>query len=199
MAILLPRQFIYVAVAFLVLVSCRKPVDTFPLPVDEMDYTDLNNRQIKYNSSSAVIDLNKDNEPDLIFSVLSVGDPVNQVDKRQFRVGSGIYTKLPVNNIEQVPVLSRTDTVFISDFNGYSWWEISSIILIERTENSAGVITWGGNWKTAAKNYLPVQVIKNEQRFNGWVELTADIANERIILHRTAISKHPEKNIRAGM
>jgi len=199
MASLARKQFICTAAIILSLASCRKSVDAIPIPIDEMEYTDLNNREIKYNGPSAVIDLNNDNEPDLIFGVLLVGDPLNNVDKRQYRVGSGIFTKLPVNHIEQVPMLNKADTVFLNNFNGYNWYEISSITLIERVENLAGTIIWRGNWRTAAKNYLPVQVLKNEERFNGWVELTVDIANEKIILHRTAISIHPEKNIRVGL
>jgi hypothetical protein len=199
MAIRTVTKSLYILTVLFVFASCKKETYTLPLPVDEMEYVDLNNREIRRNSRSAIIDLNKDNEPDLIFGVLLVGDPLHSLDKTQYRVGSGIFSRLPVNYLEQVPMLNKTDTVFLTNFKGYDWYEISSVILVEKVENLAGTIVWRGNWQTAAKNYVPVQVIKNQQRFTGWVELTVDIVNEKIILHRSAISKHPEKIIRAGM
>ena len=57
---------------------------------------------------------------------------------------------------------------------------------------------WDGHWKNAAHKFLPYQVVVNGKRQNGWVELTADIANEKIILHNAAITKEPEKIIKAG-
>jgi len=47
--------------------------------------------------------------------------------------------------------------------------------------------------------YLPLQIIIEGKRHNGWIELTADQQNERLILHRAAISKSPEKIIKAGL
>jgi hypothetical protein len=199
MAIRTVAESLYILTVLFVLASCKKETDTLPLPVDEMEYVDLNNREIRHNSRSAIIDLNKDNEPDLIFGVMLVGDPLHNLDKTQYRVGSGIFSRLPVNHLEQVPMLNKTDTVFLTNFNGYDWYEISSVILVEKVENLAGTIVWRGNWQTAAKNYLPVQVIKNGKRFTGWVELTVDITTEKITLHRTAINKRPEKSTRAGM
>ena len=193
------QQFFYCLTIVLILASCRKAHAPSPLPANDLQFSDLNDREVKYKGPAAIIDLNKDNEPDLVFGVLPVGDPLNNVDKTQFRVSSGIFTRLPVNHLEQVPMLDRSDTVFLNNFNGYNWYEISSVILVEKVEDVAGTIVWRGNWQTAAKNYLPVQVLKNEQRFNGWVELSFDLANEKIILHRAAISKHPERNTRAGI
>ncbi len=192
-------QFFYCITALLILASCRKSHGPTPLPIDDMEFSDLNDREIKYKGRPAIIDVNKDNEPDLIFGVLLVGDPLNNLDKTQYRVSSGIFTRLPVNHLEQVPMLRRADTVFLNNFNGYHWYEISSVILVEKIEDLAGTVVWRGNWQTAAKNYLPIQVIRNGQRFTGWVELTVDIANERIILHRSAISKDPGKSVRVGM
>lgn len=198
MAFLASRQFLYGVTILFVLNSCKKDVHQTPSPVTGVEYIDLNNKEIKYKGSSALIDLNKDTKPDLIFSVLSVGDPVNQVDKRQFRVGSDIFTRLSVNSEEETPVLNKKDSIYLHDTNEFTWYEASSIILVQRTENAAGTISWQGNWKTATRNYLPVQVLGNQKRYNGWVELSVDISNEKIILHRAAISKYAEKNIMAG-
>jgi hypothetical protein len=39
----------------------------------------------------------------------------------------------------------------------------------------------------------------NKQRFNGWIELSFDTNGEKIILHKAAISKMPEKYVIAGI
>ena len=194
------RPIIIAVVAIFGLSSCNKTTDPAPAPpVQGMDVTELGNREIKYNTGSIVLDLNKDNKLDLVFGVLLVGDPISKIDKRQFTVVSGLETKLPVNEGEETPVLVKNDTVFNDNFRGYNWFEASSITLIERLETVGGGITWRGNWKDISRSYLPVQVMKNQQRFNGWVEISTNIAKEAIILHRAAISKIPEKNILAGL
>lgn len=192
----IPRRLVIILSFIIVLSSCKKSVDPVTtIPVQEMEVTDLGNRELRYNTGSVVLDLNKDNKIDLVFGVLLVGDPIYMEDKQQFTVVSGIDSKLPVNESEQAPALNRDDTVFLENFRGYNWFEISSITLIERIQNAAGVITWLGNWKEVSRSYLPVQVVKNNQRFNGWVEISADISQERLILHRAAISKKAETNI----
>jgi hypothetical protein len=46
---------------------------------------------------------------------------------------------------------------------------------------------------------LPIQIKKDNKRFNGWVELSFDMDAEKVILHRAAISKLPESQVIAGI
>jgi len=182
--------------------SCKKDrVIQVPIPTDppvEMIYRDLHEKEIKYAQPATIIDLDEDNTSDIIFFVWLVGDPVMQQDKRQFRVSSGINTNLAVNTAEQVPALLKDDNIPLSNFNGYSWYKVSSVILVQRIEDVNGNISWDGTWQGVTKKYLPFQLLKNNQRFNGWLELSVDIANEKLVLHRLAISRHAEKVIKAG-
>jgi hypothetical protein len=189
-------------IAITLLASCGKEdVKSAPVPADpvtEITYKDLAEKEVKYNEPATVIDLDGDNQSDLIFGVLLVGDPLQQQDKRQFRVSSGINTNLAVNAIEQVPSMIKDETIPLSGFNGYNWFKVSSVILVQRIEDVQGAITWNGTWKGAVKKYLPFQLLKNNQRFNGWIELSVDIAAEKLVLHRLAISKLAERLIKAG-
>ena len=72
-------------------------------------------------------------------------------------------------------------------------FEASSVELVRKVTVMDASVFWESNWKAATRKYLPVQVIKNNQRFNGWVELTVDIVNEKVVLHRAAISKGKKK------
>ena len=193
-----------VATAFIfagALVSCKKnPVNNLPVPQPPavMDYIDLGNKEIRQQAPAFFIDLNKDGKIDLHFGTMLVGDAINKQDKLLFLAGSDIETKLPVNTSEQAPALNQAATIPINDFDGYTWFEASSVELVRKVTGMDAPVFWEGNWKAATRKYLPVQVIKNNQRFNGWVELTVDIVNEKIVLHRAAISKLGEKAIQVG-
>jgi hypothetical protein len=191
------HSFLVTVFAVVLFSSCKKKDN--PVPVNaEMNYVNLSDRVVAYQQGAVHLDINNDNEVDLHFSVWLVGDPVLEQDKRQFRVSSGIHTRLAVHVNEETPVMEKGETVFLSSFNGYSWYEASSIILVQRIEEISGNVFWTGNWKTANKKYLPFQLLKNNQRYNGWIELTVDMVQEKIILHKAAYSKLPEKDIRAG-
>lgn len=183
------------------IISCKKdPVHPIPVPEPPVavDYIDLGNKEIKQKNPAIFIDFNKDGRIDVRFGTLLVGDPIFQQDKLLFLAGTDIETRLAVNANEQSPVLDQSDNIPISNFNGYNWYEAASVELVQKVTSINAPVFWQGNWQTATHKYLPVQVIKGQQRFNGWVELTVDIANEKLVLHRAAISKVGERSIKAG-
>lgn len=193
----------FIIIVVISLTSCRKtpitiPTPLQPKPIVEMNFTNLNNREIKYQQSGATLDVNNDNRADLFFGVQLVGDRIYAVDKRQFIVVSSINTSLAVNINEQILPLSQSDSIKLENFNESNWYNASEIVLMERNEFATGTILWRGNWVDRGKKYLPFQILKGNQRYNGWIELTADKENEKIILHGMAISKEAEKNIIAG-
>jgi hypothetical protein len=193
-----------IILSFAVLISCKKesvvrpPVPT-PEPVVEMLYTNLNNAEVKYSPSGVWVDLDNDNRPEVLFEVMLVGDFINKKDMYRFNIVTSIRTNVPVNINEQIPVFLKGATIRIENFEGTNWYGASEITLMEKVvfENSA--VVWRGNWLTVQKSYLPVQLNKNGKWHNGWIELTADHQNEKLILHRAAISKEPEKIIKAGL
>lgn len=191
------RLFLAAAVAALLLFSCKKD-DVVIIPQPVMEYTDLHDSVVQAGKPLSTFDFDGDGFSDLRFNVTLIGDPLLGQDKSQFRVSSGIHSKLPVNSAEHVPVMNRGDIIPLANFSGYQWWLVSSVVMVERVENTGGQIWWQGNWQGAIKKYLPFQMIKNGQRHNGWVELTVDEQGEKIILHRLAMSKEPEKEIKAG-
>ena len=164
-----------------------------------MLYTNLNNAEVKYSPSGVWVDLDNDNRPEVLFEVMLVGDFINKKDMYKFNIVTSIRTNVPVNGNEQIPVFHKGATIRIENFEGTNWYGASEITLIEKVvfENSA--VVWRGNWLTVQKSYLPVQLFRNGKWHNGWIELTADHQNEKLILHRAAMSKEPEKIIKAGL
>jgi len=163
-----------------------------------MEYFNLDNREIKSNSPGFLIDVNHDGRKDLAFTTLLVGDPVNQVDKLQFLISTNIEVNLPVNGNEEIPVMNKGESIAIENFNGYQWFELSSILLVQKIISFIAPPVWEGHWKNAVHRYLPYQVVVNGKPYNGWVELSVDIAGEKVLLHKAAISKEPNKTIKAG-
>lgn len=105
---------------------------------------------------------------------------------------------MPVNSIEQIPVMQKGALVPLANFTEYEWYSASEINLFEKVLFENGAVQWRGNWLTAQKAFLPFQIRINNQRHNGWIEVTADQANERLVLHRAAYSKLPNKDVKAG-
>lgn len=191
-----------IILAVVALASCKKEPLPKPLPqpepMVEMIYTSLNDESIYYQQGGLALDVNNDAKADLFFDVQLIGDHINKVDKRQFIILTSIYTSLPVNINEQVAPLNANDMIPLGNFNGNNWYNASEIILMERNEFANGSIIWRGNWIDRGKKYMPFQIVKNNERYNGWIELTADKTGERLVLHRMAISKESEKDVKAG-
>lgn len=196
-----PTNIPAIILFLLMLISCQKAVEVVPppaVPLPQMQTFTLSDRKVQYGGTPVRIDAYGDGTTDLLFGVLLVGDPIGKVDKRQFRVTSGFYTNLPVMAGEQVKVFSKADVISLENFDGNHWYNASSVILAERQEDLTGNISWNGNWLQASHKYLPFQVLKNNGRYNGWIELSVDNTAEEVILHRGAISLEAEKSIKAG-
>jgi len=194
-------EILFSVMIVLSVVSCKKDsihpgIPTVPRV--EMEYFNLNNREIKGNAPGFFLDVNHDGRSDFAFTTLLVGDPINQVDKLQFLISSNIDVNLPVNGREEIPVMNKGESIVPGNFNGYQWFELSSILLVQKIISFTVPPVWEGHWRNASHKYLPYQVIVNGKRYNGWVELSVDITNEKIILHYAAISKEPDKIVKAG-
>ncbi|HEU5366153.1 MAG TPA: hypothetical protein VFU62_11505 [Hanamia sp.] len=188
------KQYLTILCTLFFLASCDKPV-THNL---QMTYTDLGNKEVRFHKSSS-IDLNNDGVMDIRFHTMLVGDPVAKQDKEKYLVTSKVNCRLPVNSNENAPVLQKGELVPLENFGGYNWYEVSQIELAQKVTGMTGEPFWEGLWKSSNHDYLPVQILVNNQRFNGWVELSFDINSEKIILHKAAISKLPERFVIAGI
>lgn len=90
------------------------------------------------------------------------------------------------------------DLIAVENFNGYQWFELSSVLLVQKIISFNALPVWEGPWKNAFHKYLPYQVMDNMKRYNGWVELGVDVEGEKINLHKAAICKEAYKVIRTS-
>lgn len=191
------NKLLTLTLAVLLLSSCDKEVCEEPgLLHPRMQYTDLQNFEVKYGTTKRV-DVDGNGTTDYYFETLLVGDALGQRDRLQFYADSRIDTYLPVNESEQVPQLSTGDMVK-AQYNTYTWYEISAIVLAEKITPVTGQPYWEGPWKNVSHKFLPIMIRKDGQRYYGWIELSFDTAAEKMILHRAAIASEADKEVKAG-
>ena len=112
-------------------------------------------------------------------------------------VGS-FNTSLPVNGNENIPVLALDDVIPINNFSGYNWYNAPGIVLSQKITGVSAPAYWEGAWKDASHRFIPIQLKKNNLLYNGWVEVSFDKFQEKIILHQSAVSQQPGKSVLAG-
>ncbi len=195
------KKIVHVVLAAIVLAACKKtkpdPLPLSPEPHPVMQYTDLQNTSVPFGQIKR-LDLNNDGVDDFLVSTLLVGDPVLQRDRRQYYISSSTETRFLQNGANQSPILNKNDQI-MSQHPGYTWLEVTSVLLAEKIIPMAGNPFWQGDWKQANHHYLPVQVKKNGNFFHGWIELSFDTVQETIILHRAALCTEAGKAIKAGI
>jgi len=170
-----------------------KPTPVYP----KMTYRNLSDSTVMF-GRSASFDLDGNGEKDIHFGTLLVGDPLSQQDKRQWLATSSFNTSLPVNNDENIPVLDLADLIPINDFSGYRWYNASGIVLSQKVISLSVPPYWEGAWRDASHRFIPIQLRKNSLVYNGWVEVSFDQLQEKMILHASAVSEQPDKSVLAG-
>jgi hypothetical protein len=180
--------------------SCKKESVEKPntLPELDMSYIDLSGKEIGP-GQFIFIDLNNDKRKDVGFSTLLVGDPIEKQDKLQYLVSSDILTSLPVNDEESTRACSKNEVIPIGNFSDHNWYNASAVVLAQKITLLGGDSFWVGKWKDIQHKYLPVQVLVNNKRYNGWVELSFNTETQKIILHKAAISRKAEIEVKAGV
>lgn len=171
------------------------PSDPFVQPI--MQYIDLHNAEMKFGQSQR-LDVNSDGSNDFYFETLLVGDPILKRDRKQFYAYSKIETYLLHGPDDQTPPLANGNAIGLRQ-PGYLWFDIAAIVLAEKIIPLTGASYWEGSWKEAKHRYLAIQLKKNNLIYNGWVEISFDHNQEKLIFHRAAICKNPGVSIKAGL
>jgi hypothetical protein len=181
-----------------VFASCKKE-KTIPANTDHpvMKVIELNDQQAGP-GQTFLADIDMDGIRDLGFSTMLVGDPLLPGDKLQFYVTGNFDTWFAFNNADQSPLLKPDQDIHFNKFPGFLWSNAPALMLAQKVELVNGNIYWEGDWKTASHDYLPFYILRNGQRFFGWIELSFSMTMQKIIIHRIAVSTEAEKTIKTG-
>ena len=192
------NKFFLFSNIILLLASCQKddesPGNSVPPPA--MIYTNLQDAEIIFGGGKG-LDIDGNGSVDFAFHTLYVGDALLKRDRKQYYITSGIGRNLLNDANDQSPVLNKGDKV-MPTHPGYDWWQVSAILLAEKIIPEDAIEFWQGNWKNASRKYMPVQVLKDQKPYHGWIELSFDTNNEKLILHKAALCTLPDVEVRAG-
>jgi hypothetical protein len=81
---------------------------------------------------------------------------------------------------------------------GYEWWPITASELAQKVTPANGVTYWEGIFKTANKKYLPLKLTKNNLDYFGWIEISINQAESKLIVHQIALSTEAGKVVKTG-
>lgn len=190
-------RFIMFAAIALFIMSCKKVLEPEEEFLPKMSYINLSDTVLNFGGHPIILDLNGDDQNDVRFNTLLVGDPVNKVDKKQWLISAYFDTKLPILD-ERLPVMHSMDEIPVTNFFGYNWYNANTVLLAQRIEGMAGQIYWEGDWKEVNHNYIPIQIKRDNALYNGWIEVSFNINNEKLILHKAAVCKEENRLIKAG-
>ena len=177
--------------------ACNKDEIKDPQAPPVMEYTDFNNKEIKVNEY-ANADLNKDGSKDIFLYTMHVGDALFNRDYLRYHILGSINNFFPVNNNEESPILSKGDTIAAHTFSGYEWYNATQLLIAQKVTEINPPVYWQGSWKEASHKYLPMRIQKGHDLYYGWIELSFDVKDEKIVMHRAAISRDANKGAKAG-
>ena len=179
--------------------SCKKNNDEV-VPEPTMEYLNLNNAEVKDGVFQRV-DLGDFNTPDFTFTTRLINDPANNQTKFQFVVTTRVdsYIML-VTGTQTGKKFTKGDSIRTVAAPGSSWVAFAIMHMVEKVNPATGPSYWQGEWKDASHHYLPIKVTMKSggKVYTGWIELSMDLTNEKMILHKAAISREPDKNVKAG-
>ncbi len=191
------RRFLYAVVLMILIASCKKDrVANLPPVQPSMNYIDLHDTVVVFHRGAG-FDLDGNQTKDVYFGTLLVGDPLMQQDKWQWLVSSSFYANLPVNHLEQIPRMNKDDLIPVENFGNYNWYNASTILLAQKVIGMTSTF-WEGEWKNASHHFVPIQILKNNGRYNGWVEISFNMNEEKLVLHKAAVSIEADKIVKAG-
>lgn len=172
----------------------KLPDNEFP----EMLVTDLNDAEVTQQKHQT-LDLDKDGVNDLVFATWYIGDPVEQEDEVLFFAASGTQTSLMVGGENVSPRFSKNDIIPVNPIEGYNWYIVAQVEMAMKNTGHTASPYWEKDWKNASHKFLAVQVKRADKLYYGWVEVSMDTANSKLILHRSAIAMQPHRAVKAGI
>jgi len=188
----------YVLLAGLIaLGACNKSSVETPVTQPVMDYTTFN-QEIPF-GQAFYVDIDNNSSKDFLFYTIKAGDAALKKDYHYYQVSSsyGASVAVDTGNV-QTPVLARNAVISASMPTGINWFNASGATLTRKVTGTAGMPFWEGGWKNANHQYVAVRVTRANANYYGWLELSFDADAGKAILHRSAICREAETEVKAG-
>lgn len=196
------KDRLIIALLFLILNACTKkdfkqePGLPGQHPSDLM-ITDLNDIEVKQQQHQS-LDLDKDGVTDVLFATWEIGDPIEKEDEILFFAASGTKSSLMIGEDNFSPKFNQDELIPVKAPRGYEWYIVAQVELAMKNISDTKPPYWEKEWKDASHKFLAIQVNRSGRLYQGWIELSMDTVQSKLILHRAAIAKQSERAVRAG-
>ncbi|GAB6283797.1 MAG: hypothetical protein STSR0008_26380 [Ignavibacterium sp.] len=130
----------------------------------------------KYYSGENPIDLNSDGQNDVRWELRYIGNKTTT---------DAMFTVWPINGSELLyssqygnPLFVKGDTIKFNVIQPLHWYSLPLDLASKRTNTGQ----WQGNW-TGKTSYMAIKISFNNNFHCGWVNVTMDTINEKIIFN----------------
>jgi len=185
-------------VTIIEIIGCKKDQKNEPEQFSAVKYVDFQ-RQLVSEHHALNVDLDQDGRSDFLFRVHQVAYNNNTESRMEFRLYSTGSGKIAIDTTnESTPILAKGVAIDPRDFSAFQWLSANKTILMEKSTIDLQS-RWIGGLINQLRGYLPVKVIRDSKSYCGWIELEADIHNDRLFLLRGGVALETEKSIQAGL
>jgi hypothetical protein len=197
------KHFLLLFSSLVILSACHK--DHLPEPPKHPDtqfpqmlVTELNDIEVKQ-QQHRVLDLDKDGVTDIMFSTWLIGDPIEHEDEVLFFAASGTESALMVGDNNDSPRFSKNDIIPVTPPKGHNWYIVAQVEMALKNIGENAPPYWEKDWKEVNHKFLAIQIKRSGKSYYGWVEVSMDPANSKLILHRCAIARQADRAVKAGI
>jgi len=177
--------------------ACHKTADAPAVTHPQMDYTGIN-QEVSF-GQAIYIDPDNNGSKDFLFYTIMVGDPLLKKDYYQYHFGSSYAASVAVDSLtDQTPALAKNAAISGTTPAGLQWYNASGVMMTRKVVGNTGPPSWEGSWTNAHHQYLAIRIQRAGLLYYGWLEVSFDTATEKTTVHRAAICREAEKEIRAG-
>ena len=191
----------FILAGFIVVTACHKtPVDT-PVAHPAMNYVNFN-QEMTFGQTLSV-DVDSNGIQDFLFYTLPVHDAPRGKDYHQFHFTGSYVCGTPVDFSKsdfQTPALAKNAAISDSLPGKLPWFNATGVMLARKVVGGTGAAAWEGDWKDAQHHYLAIRVDRDGLHYYyGWLDVSFDIAAEKLLLHCGALCKEAGTEVKAGL
>jgi hypothetical protein len=165
-------------------ISCDKDQDPeYPAPVSMIRHIVFNEPEAVYYNHPVTLDLNGDLEDDFLFTV-GLFENGSYADQR-FVAVSLRHSRIKLIDVDAAAYLPGYPVSDVTASDPAIWSHETGILMTQSIGND-GTKYWHGSWITSPEGYLAISFLVNDRYHYGWIKLSADPENQRILIHEFA-------------
>lgn len=161
------------------------------------------NQEVSKRSNFLSLDIDGNGFGDVSYQTYHVEDMALPGYKLKFYVGGSNLVSFPLHtgkNEQETLSLKKGDIIDNHSFlHPFAWTNYPFVLMATKFEpyfNKPAF--WEGKWKDASHVYQAFRLEYPTGIYYGWVELSFNMADEKLIIHSAAISVEPGKGVTAG-